>query len=122
MRTPRTSQRGRRVDEILRQVVSETLTGMSDPRLRLVTVTGVRATRDGAYADVFVQVHGNEHRREKALAALESVRPVLQATINAQLHMRRTPVLRFEYDESYDRGARIEELLRGHVPAQGEEG
>jgi ribosome-binding factor A len=113
------SQRGRRVDEVLRQVISEGLTGMSDPRLRLVTVTGVKATTDTAYADVFVQVHGNEARREKALDGLEAARPVLQAQVNQQLHLRRTPVLRFRYDATYDAGRRIEELLEEHRPAGG---
>ena len=120
MPSRRPTPRGRRVDEVLRQVISETVVGMADPRLRLVTVTGVHATTDMAYADVFVQVHGNERRREKALEALESGRALLQSRVNAELHLRRTPILRFQYDRSYDQGRRIEELLRDHEPGEGE--
>ena len=120
MKRRQPSQRGRRVDEVLRQVISEGLTGMSDPRLRLVTVTGVKATTDTAFADVFVQVHGNEARRDKALEGLEAARPVLQAQVNQQLHLRRTPVLRFQYDATYDHGMRIEQILQEHEPPAGD--
>jgi ribosome-binding factor A len=115
------SQRGRRVDEVLRQVVSDALLRRADPRLRGVAVTGVDASRDVAYADVHVQLAGNEHRREKAMAALEASRPGLQAQINAELHLRRTPVLRFHHDASFDRALRIEQILHEHVPAPDDE-
>jgi ribosome-binding factor A len=118
--TRKKTQRGRRVDEVLRQVVAETITKMGDPRLKLVTITGVEATPDTAYADVFIQVHGSERRRERAFEALEHVRPMLQQRVNEELHLRRTPVLRFQYDPSYDRGMRIEALLRDHEPPREE--
>ncbi len=85
---------------------------MADPRLRLVTVTGTKTTKDSAYADVWVQVHGSEKRAEKAIEGLEAARGLLQQRVNAELHLRRTPVLRFHIDPSLAEGQRIEELLR----------
>jgi ribosome-binding factor A len=110
------TQRLRRVDEVLRQVVSDSLLGMSDPRLRSVVITGVEASADVAYADVYVQITGNEHRREKVLEALERARPGIQSRINAEMRLRLTPVLRFSIDETFDRALRIEELLSKHQP------
>lgn len=104
--------RGARVDELVRQVISEALVGMADPRLRLVTVTGAKTTKDSAYADVWVQVHGGEKRAERALEGLEAARGLLQQRVNAELHLRRTPVLRFYLDPSLEQGQRIEELIR----------
>jgi ribosome-binding factor A len=104
--------RGARVDELVRQVISEALVGMADPRLRLVTVTGAKTTKDSAYADVWVQVHGNDKRAERALEGLEAARGLLQQRVNAELHLRRTPVLRFYIDPSLEQGQRIEELIR----------
>ncbi len=110
------SARGARVDELVRQVISEAHVGMADPRLRLVTVTGARTTRDSAYADVWVQVHGNQKREQKALEGLEAARGLLQQRVNAELHLRRTPILRFHIDPSLEEGQRIEQILRETGP------
>jgi ribosome-binding factor A len=111
-RRPAGKTRGARVDELVRQVISEALVGMADPRLRLVTITGAKTTRDSAYADVWFQVHGGEKRAEKALAGLEAARGLLQQRVNAELHLRRTPILRFYLDPSLEEGQRIEQILR----------
>ena len=106
------STRGARVDELVRQVISEALVGMADPRLRLVTITGTRTTKDSAYADVWFQAPGDERRAERARAGLEAARGLLQQRLNAELHLRRTPVLRFHLDPSLEQGQRIEKLIR----------
>jgi ribosome-binding factor A len=109
-------ERGRRIDGLLREVISERIARLSDPRLRGVTVVEVRASRDTAVADVFVQLSGTEKAHARALEGLEAARPVLQAAINAELSLRNTPILRFLDDRSIDRASRIEELLREHAP------
>ena len=48
--------------------------------------------------------------RKAALAGLEAARGLLQQRVNAELHLRRTPVLRFYLDPSLEQGERIEEL------------
>ena len=109
-------ERGRRIDGLLREVIGERIARLNDPRLRAVTVVEVRASKDTAVADVFVQLHGGEKAQAAALEGLEAARPVLQGTINAELSLRNTPVLRFIHDESVDRAQRIEELLRDNPP------
>jgi ribosome-binding factor A len=110
------TQRLRRVDETLRHVISDGLVGMSDARLRAVAVTGVEASPDTAYADVFVHIPGNEQRRAKTMAALEGARAVLQSRIASEMHLRNTPVLRFRIDEAIDHGQRIDQILAEHPP------
>lgn len=110
----RTTPRGRRVDELLQRVIAETLNGLADPRLRPITVTGVRASRDTAVADVYVQISGAVARRGKVFDGLEAARAVLQSRIGAEMRLKRTPLLRFHYDGSYEQGTRIEEILREH--------
>ncbi len=109
-------ERGRRIDGLLREVISEKIARLSDPRLRGVTVVEVRASKDTAVADVFVQLHGSEKVKVKAMAGLEAARPVLQGAINAELSLRNTPVLRFINDQSIDRANRIDQLLQEHAP------
>jgi ribosome-binding factor A len=101
----------RRVNEQLRQVLSESMQDLADPRLGFVTVTDVRCTPDLDHATVFVQVLGSEERRRKGLAALESARGALQERVARQMRLRRVPRLQFTYDESLDRGLRINAIL-----------
>jgi hypothetical protein len=75
-------------------------------------VTAVEATSDLRHARVFVSILGDEAVREGSLAVLRSAEGVLQGAINDELHLKRTPALEFVYDESVDRGFRIDALLR----------
>jgi ribosome-binding factor A len=101
----------RRVNESVRAVVAEGLGELKDPRIGMVTVTGVVVTPDLGEARVFVSVLGSEKKRLATLAGLESARGVLQARINRQLSLRRTPTLTFAYDDSVERGVRMTKLI-----------
>ena len=101
----------RRVNESVRAVVAEGVGELKDPRIGLVTVTGVRVSPDLGEATVFVSVLGNEKKRAATLAGLDSARGVLQARINRELSLRRTPTLTFAYDDSVERGVRMTKLI-----------
>ena len=111
------SDRLRRVNESLRQVLSEALPQLKDPRIGFVTVTAVEITSDLRAARVFVSVLGSERKRERALAALESAHGVLQGRVAHELRMRRTPQLTFEYDQTIERAARMTKLIDELAPA-----
>jgi ribosome-binding factor A len=115
----------RRVDETLRQVLSEAIQTLKDPRIGFVTVTGVRTTADLRESTVYVSVLGGEDKLRRTLEGLEAARGVLQAQINEQLKLRRTPQLTFEYDPSVERGVRMTKLideLAPDVPAEDTDG
>jgi ribosome-binding factor A len=101
----------RRVNESVREVVAEGMRELKDPRIGLVTVTGVRVTRDLREATVFVSVLGSEKRRRATLQGLASAHGVLQSRLNQQLMLRRTPTITFEYDDSVERGVRLGALI-----------
>lgn len=104
--------RMRRVNGVMQEVLSSAIaTELQDPRIGFVTVTAVDTSPDLRHARVHVSVLGDEAEREASLAALRSAHGVLQAAINEQLHMKRTPELRFSYDDSVERAARITEML-----------
>jgi ribosome-binding factor A len=104
-------ERMRRINEALREVLSEGIGELKDPRIGFVTVTGVRASTDLRQATVFVSVLGSEKKRDATLAGLESSRAPLQARVNRELHLKRTPHLRFEYDQSIEEGVRLSKLI-----------
>jgi ribosome-binding factor A len=106
----------RRVNESVRQVLSESLLELKDPRIGFVTVTGVETSADLRHATVFVSVLGSERKRMQALRGLEAAHGVLQARLGRELRLKRTPQLSFEYDPSVERGVRMSALIDELVP------
>ncbi len=106
------TSRMRRVNEVMREVVgAEINSGLQDPRIGFVTVTAVDTSPDLRHALVRVSVLGSEYEREQTMAALRSARGVLQAKINAELRLKRTPELTFTYDDTAERADRITRML-----------
>lgn len=112
-------ERMRRVDEAMRKVLSEAIPTLKDPRIGFVTVTAVETSRDLEHAKVWLSVLGSERQRERTLAALESAAGVLQARVNRELKLRRTPHLEFVYDRSVEHGVRMTHLIDELAPADG---
>ena len=106
----------RRVNEAVREVVSEGLGDLKDPRIGFVTVTGVETSTDLRQARVFVSVLGSEAKRRRSLAGLEAARGLLQARIADELRLKRTPQLAFEYDPTVERGVRMTQLIDELAP------
>jgi ribosome-binding factor A len=106
----------RRVNAAVREVLSETVGELKDPRIGFVTVTGVETSPDLRTARVFVSVLGSEKKRERTLAGLNAAHGVLQARIARELRMKWTPQLTFEYDDSVERGVRISQLIDELAP------
>jgi ribosome-binding factor A len=101
----------RRVNEAVRAVVADAIGELKDPRIGMVTVTGVTVTPDLGEARVYVSVLGSEKKRAATLAGLDSARGVLQGRINRELSLRRTPTLAFAYDDAVERGVRMTKLI-----------
>ena len=116
------SERMRRVDEAVRQVLSEAVPELKDPRIGFVTVTGVRTTSDLRQAKVFVSVLGSERKRDATLAALTAAHGVLQGRIARELKLKRTPQLAFEYDPAVERGVRMTRLIDELAPDAPQDG
>jgi len=105
------NERMRRVNESVRAVVADALTDLKDPRIGLVTVTGVEVTPDLRQGRIFVSVLGNERKRRSTLAGLQSAHGFLQGRIARELKLKRTPQLSFEYDPTVERGVRMTKLI-----------
>ena len=107
-----TSDRMRRVDEAIRQVIGVAVAkGLRDPRVGFVTVTDVRTSADLSHARVYVSVLGDEERRSASMSGLQSAHGYLQGRVASELHLKRTPTLTFAYDDTTDRALRVDALL-----------
>ena len=111
-----TSARMRRVNEAVRQVLSEAVGELKDPRIGFVTMTAVQTSSDLRHARVYVSVLGSDAKREATLAGLTAAQGVLQARLGSELRLKRTPQLTFEYDPSVERGVRMSQLIDELVP------
>ena len=110
------SERMRRVNEAVREVVSDALTELKDPRIGFVTITAVETSPDLRHARVFVSVLGSERARRRSLLGLQAAHGVLQARVGRELSLKRTPQLAFEYDPSVERGVRMTQLIDELAP------
>jgi ribosome-binding factor A len=110
------NERMRRVNEAVREVISESVGELKDPRVGFVTVTGVETSPDLRHATVFVSVLGTERKRDKTLAGLTAAHGVLQARLASELRLKRTPQLTFEYDPTVERGVRMTQLIDELAP------
>ena len=111
-----TSDRMRRVDEAVRQVLSDAVArDLQDPRIGFVTVTSVKTSSDLRHARVYVSVFGDDAERADSLAGLESARGALQRRLARELRMKHTPTLEFDYDDTIDRAMRVEQILDREV-------
>ena len=105
---PRTA----RLSEVLREVIGDELTRIDDERLDLVTITAIDVDPEMNRAIVYFDSMFGEEGDEGVILALNEFRPRMQASINRQMHARKTPILSFRPDEVIRSAARIEELLR----------
>ena len=81
-----------------------------------VSVSDVEVTRDLAHAKVFVTALQPE-RSAEAMKGLKELTKPLRYELGKAMKLRHVPELHFHYDESVDRGERIEHLLRQNPPA-----
>jgi ribosome-binding factor A len=107
------SRRIDRIEEQFRMELGEIIEReIQDPRIGLATVTHVKVSPDLRHARVFISVLGDVDQRKKTLDGLRSAASHVRRSLSRRLHhLRRIPELTFDYDESVEKGMRIEELL-----------
>jgi ribosome-binding factor A len=106
--------RPERVAERMKREIAGILArDLEDPRISsMVSVTEVEVTKDLSFARVFVSVLAVGEERQKALEALQHAAGFVRHQLAPRLGLREVPELRFVHDESIERGARVEDILR----------
>lgn len=106
------SERTRKIESQLKQIVGEEVDVLSDPRIQgLVTVTGVRVSPDLSHATVFYSLLAGTDEQE-ARDGLQSAAGRIQGAVGSQTRLKRTPRLFFEPDPIVEQASRIEAALR----------
>jgi len=107
------SNRRDRVSDLIRAEVSRLLLHeMRDPRIGFVTITGATISPDLKNVRIFVSVLGDAKAREDSLHALNSAAGYFRRTLFHNLGLRYAPHVAFRFDDSLDRGERIDQVLK----------
>lgn len=105
------SERTRRVDELLREQISEVIRrDVDDPRVGFVTITDVEVAPDLRNANVWVSVIGTPTERRQTLRALGRAMPFVRGRLG-RLRLKRIPELHVREDQTAERGTRVLRIL-----------
>lgn len=100
------------IRKILSQLI---LRDVADPRLHGITITDVELDPELLFATVYVNALGEEERMPEVLGALNHAKGFLRREVAKRVKLRKAPELIFKWDESLERGERIDSLLAGLV-------
>ena len=113
MSAPRITPRIARLRELMKKEVSEILQReMKDPRIGFVSVTDVELSADLRHAKIFVSIFGDAAAKTKTMEGLVSAQGFVRTELAHRIRLRRIPEVLFRLDESIERGARVNRLLR----------
>jgi len=99
-------------EQILKEIAILLIENVKDPRVREVTMTGIKLSKDLKHAKVYYSVLGGPSEVNKAQAGLDSAKGYIKRMISRRLQLRYTPELLFIHDDSLEAGMNIQRLLR----------
>lgn len=111
-------RRARIADQIQRSLADVIRLELRDPRVGMVTLTGVEVSRDQSHAKIFFTVLGPASAAADAEQGLQRAAGFLRSSLAHRLSTRSVPELHFEYDESVERGVRLSRLIDEAVKPQ----
>jgi ribosome-binding factor A len=105
--------RSDRVSGQIQKILSEILLKkIKDPRLEKARITEVKMSRDLRIARIYFVSSGNKKTIQEAEEGFKSALGYVKRTLASQLGLRYMPDLKFFYDESFDYGSRIDQVLK----------
>lgn len=108
----KTSNRPRRVAELIRRELAMLIPReLDDPKAHQITLTGVEMSRDMSSARIYFSLLSGAVEAKKMTKSLNRAAGFLRHVLMGRVSLRSVPVLRFYFDESVERGARIDSLI-----------
>ena len=108
----KTNPRTRRVaDQIQRELAEIMREELKDPRVRMVTVTGVEVSTDLAHAKVYFSSLVDPAERAEIVAGLRRAAGFLRSALGRRMRIHTIPELTFVHDASVEEGVRLSRLI-----------
>ena len=109
--------RAERVSNKIQVAITELLSKkMQDPRMEMATVSAVKMSPDLRVADVYITVFGDKKRVREAMDGFKKSKGFIKKSIAPKLGLKYMPDLRFVRDDTFDKAARMDELIRSANP------
>ncbi len=105
----RSDRVGGQIQKVLATLLQKEI---SDPRLDGAMITTVKMSRDLRIAKVYFAATGNSNTSQEMVKGFTRARGFIKKELAHRLGLRYMPDLKFFYDDTIDRGARIEELIK----------
>lgn len=100
---------------------------IQDPRMELATISGVKLTTDLRIADVYITVFGDKKRVAETMKGFNKSKGFIKKSIAPKLGLKFMPELRFFHDDTFDRAAKMDALIKsanegpGYIPEESED-
>lgn len=104
--------RNKKIEMDLQREISFIIsTKVKDPRVGFVTITYVKLSPDHNYMDIYMTVMNKEANLKKSLEGLNKCKGFIKKNLVERVKLKAIPEIKFFYDESVDKGIRIDEIL-----------
>ncbi len=114
--------RGERIGIKIQKAITELLNKkIQDPRIEMATISGVKMSPDLRVAKVYVTIFGDRDKIDQVLEGFQKSKGFIKKRIAPKLGLKYMPDLRFFYDDTFDRAARMDALIESVKPEDGYE-
>lgn len=100
-----------KVGHLIRELVSEVIRELKDPRIGFAGINEVQVSPDLRHAKIYISVFGSDKEKNDTLDGLNSAKGYIKRKIAPELSLRQIPDLSFALDESIENGVRISQLI-----------
>lgn len=100
-----------KVGHLIRELVSEVIRELKDPRIGFAGINEVQVSPDLRHAKIYISVFGSDKEKNDTLEGLNSAKGYIKRKIAPELSLRQIPDLSFALDESIENGVRISQLI-----------
>jgi ribosome-binding factor A len=97
--------------DLIREISFILNSKVKDPRIGFVTLTYVKLSADYHYMDIYFTVLNKEENLKSCLEGLNNCKGFIKKNLLERIKLRTTPEMKFIYDETIEKGTRINEIL-----------
>lgn len=102
-----------RMEKILeREISSIIFQEIKNEKIKFVTITKATLTNDLSIATIYYTVYGNQDQINASMEALNEAKGFIRTVLSKRIEVKKVPDLKFKYDESFEQGNKIEQILK----------
>ncbi|HVN96036.1 MAG TPA: 30S ribosome-binding factor RbfA [Syntrophorhabdaceae bacterium] len=108
-----------KVQELLQEEISLIIQrDIRDPGMGFITILGVKMSEDLKIAKVYLSIYGDEEAKKNTLEALKRSKGYIKFLLGKRVNLRYMPEINFVLDDTFEKAARIDEILKKEAHAQ----